>query len=104
MKINRWIASFRFLLCIILTDYRCFPSQQAKMHKAECVFMVNCISAAGSVPRVIKSIFQELQSFCRVLPAALKTGGGLKRERVVLENESADIRNGDQGLQEAMDY
>lgn len=60
-----------------------------------CVFLaLEMYRAAGRVPQAIKSIFQELQRCCRLLPAALKTStrgegweGGGEGLRVVVGEE-----------------
>lgn len=57
--------------------------------------------AVGRVPQAIKSIFQELQRCCRLLPAPLKTstggwGEGCRVKGVRLEDEAKHCRERDE--------
>lgn len=73
---------------------------------AVCFFVLEMCRAAGRVPQAIKSIFQELQRCCRLLPAALKTNtrgeewrvGGEREVRAVV-GEGEEVRRGGQRLQ-----
>lgn len=63
--------------------------------------------AAGRVPQAIKSIFQELQSCCRLLPAALKTntrGEGWRMRMAVGEGEEVGSRGPRVGGKEPGEY
>lgn len=67
-----------------------------------CFLAVEMYRAAGRVPQAIKSIFQELQSCCRLLPAALKTntgGMGVRGVRVVVGEEGEEVGSRGQGLE-----